>query len=195
MGLRFRLCERIFLLMGFLLVISLTGCAVPNVMTNVTVFHNLNGSETEKSYAIEAEEQQKNNLEFINYANLLNHRLQQLGYIQATSNPALKVKLNYSTAQTVSSTLYPTPFYGFYGRHGYCCGPTAQTIVDTLYMHKVEVVINRAKDSSNIYQVRSFLLSSNPELSLSMDYLLESAFAHYPGKNGVTETVAIPYRQ
>ena len=41
-----------FLLLFF--TVLLAGCAAPNVISNVTTFHNLTGSEADKTYMIEA---------------------------------------------------------------------------------------------------------------------------------------------
>jgi len=141
---------------------------------------------------VEATPEQANNLEFNSYVTLLNQQLQRLGFSMVTKDPALKVSLKFGTSQTVASTLEPVP-YGPYGyRHGPY--PAWQTAVDTFYMHEMEVSINQANDGKNIYTVRTRLLSPSPELSLSMEYLMESAFLNFPGKNGATETVTLPAR-
>lgn len=176
----------------------LAGCAAPMVVSNVTVFHTLTGSETNKTYMVEATPEQANSLEFSSYVAQLNQELQHYGYVMVSKDPSLKVTLNYGTTTTVASSLEPVPYngpygfgYGFYGLYG----PSWQTSVDTMYMHQMEVSISRITDSKNIYTVRTRLFSANPELSLSMDYLIESAFQHFPGKNGTTETVSLPLHQ
>ena len=139
---------------------------------------------------IEATPEQANNLEFNSYATVLNQELQRRGYVMVNKDPSLKVSLKYGTSQTVASTQEPV-FYGPYGyRHG--AYPAWQTSVDTFYMHQIEVSISQVADNKNIFTVRSRLISASPELSQSMDYLLESAFQNYPGKNGMTENVSLP---
>jgi len=182
--------KRIFVVVAILAAAILTGCAAPSVVSNVTVFHSLSGNETSanKTYMIEATPDQANNLEFNQYTAMLNQELQRLGYSMVAKDPALKVSLKYGTSQTVASTQEPVP-YGYY-RHGPY--PVWQTSVDTYYMQQLEVSINQVADGRNIYTVRTRLMSANPELSLSMDYLIESAFQNFPGKNGTTETVTLP---
>ena len=183
-----------FLLLIF--TVLLAGCAAPNVVSNVTIFHNLTGSETDKTYMIEATTEQSNNLEFSSYVMLLNQQLQRLGYNMVTKNPSLKVTLQYGTTPTLASTLVAAPAFGAYGfRHGGYWGSSWQTAVDTVFMHHMEVSIIRVSDNKDINSVRSRLVSASPELSQSMDYLIESAFKGYPGKNGTTETIALPYHQ
>ncbi len=182
--------KRIYVLLSLLVVAFLAGCAAPSIVSNVTVFHSLNGTETSKTYMVEATPEQANNLEFNSYVTLLNQQLQRLGFSMVTKDPALKVSLKFGTSQTVASTLEPVPFGPYGYRHGPY--PAWQTAVDTFYMHEMEVSINQANDGKNIYTVRTRLLSPSPELSLSMDYLMESAFLSFPGKNGATETVILP---
>ena len=171
----------------------LAGCGTPNIVSSVTVFHALESPEAQRSqtYMIVASPEQANNLEFNSYVTLLNEELQRLGYVMVTKDPALTVSLKYGTSQTVASTQEPMPYgpYGFRRGGGY---PAWQTSVDTFYMQQIEVQINQAADGKNIYTVRSRLLSASPELSLAMDYLMQSAFQNYPGKNGQTETVSLP---
>lgn len=182
--------RRIYMLMAVCLTVLLTGCVAPTVVSNVTVFHSLTGAENNKTYMVEATPDQANNLEFNSYVTILNQELQRLGFTMVTKDPNLKVSLKFGTSQTVASTQEPVP-YGPWGyRHG--AYPAWQTSVDTFYMQQMEVSINQASDGKNVYTVRSRLLSANPEMSLSMDYLMESAFQNFPGKNGMTETVVLP---
>lgn len=183
--------KRIFIILAVVATALLTGCAAPGVVSNVTVFHSLSGNETNKTYMIEATPEQANNLEFNAYAGLLNQALQRHGYTMVTKDPALKVSMKYGTSQTVASTQEPVP-YGYYHRGMY---PAWQTSVDTYYMQQLEVSMNQVADGKNVYTVRTRLVSASPELSLSMDYLIDSAFQNFPGKNGTTETVTLPAHQ
>ncbi|PRC95237.1 DUF4136 domain-containing protein [Solimicrobium silvestre] len=188
--------KRSLILFTVVLTALLAGCAAPSVVSNVTVFHTLTGTETNKTYMVEATPEQANNLEFSSYVTLLNQELQHVGYVMVNKDPSLKVSLNYGTTQAVASSLQPAPIYGPYGfRHGPYYGSGWQTSVDTVFMHHMEVSISRIADGKNIYTVRSRLMSPNPELSISMDYLMDSAFQNFPGKNGSTETITLPVHQ
>lgn len=184
--------KKIFVAFTVLVVALLAGCGSPSVVSSVTVFHSLAaiGTEHSKTYMIEALPEQANNLEFNSYVTLLNEELQRLGYVMVNKDPSLKVSLKYGTSQTVASTQEPI----FYGPYGFRRGlyPAWQTSVDTYYMQQMEVSINQVADGKNIYTVRTRLLSASPELSLAMDYLMQSAFQNYPGKNGMTENVSVP---
>lgn len=185
--------KKVIIVCALLMATLLAGCGTPNVVSSVTVFHALEttGLQRNQTYMIQASPEQANNLEFNSYVTLLNQELQRLGYVMVNKDPVLKVSLNYGTSQTVASTQEPMPYgpYGFRFGGGY---PAWQTSVDTYYMHQIEVQINQIADGKNIYTVRTRLLSSSPELSLAMDYLMQSAFQNYPGKNGQTETVSLP---
>ncbi|MET3108856.1 hypothetical protein AAKU67_003497 [Oxalobacteraceae bacterium GrIS 2.11] len=186
--------KRILIALALSITALLAGCAAPSVVSSVTVFHSMTGNETNKTYMVEASPEQANNLEFNSYVTMLNQELQRLGFTMVTKDPNLKVSLKYGTSQTVASSQEPVPAYGPYG---YRLGayPAWQTSVDTYYMQQMEVSINQTKDGKNIYSVRTRLLSASPELSQSMDYLMQSAFQNFPGKNGLTETVTLPAHQ
>ena len=186
--------RKVFILIALCLTALLTGCAAPSVVSNVTVFHSLNGIQNNKTYMVEATPDQANNLEFNSYVTILNQELLRHGFVMVNKDPGLKVSLKYGTPQTVASTQEPVPFYGPY-EYGYGAYPAWQTSVDTYYMQQMEVSMNQVADGKNVYTVRTRLLSASPELSLSMDYLMESAFQNFPGKNGVTETVTVPVHQ
>jgi len=182
--------RRIFVVLSVLLAALLVGCVTPTVVSNVTVFHAITGAETNKTYMVEATPEQANNLEFNSYVTLLNQQLQHRGFVLVTKDPALRVSLTYGTSQTVASTQEPVP----YGPYGFRRGPYPiwETSIDTYYMHQMEVSINQIADGKNIYTVRTRLLSASPEMSQSMEYLMESSFQNFPGKNGMTETVVLP---
>jgi len=183
--------KRLFILLAVCATALLTGCVTPTVVSNVTVFHTLTGAEANKTYMVEATPEQANNLEFNSYVMMLNQELQHRGYVMVTKDPQYKVSLTFGTSQTVATSLEPVPLYGPYGfRHGPY--PAWQTAVDTLFMHQLEVTISQASDGKNVYMVRARLQSTSPEMSQSMDYLMESAFQTYPGKNGATEPVILP---
>lgn len=181
--------KRILILLAVCITALLSGCVAPTVVSNVTVFHSLTGLENNKTYMVEATPEEANNLEFNSYVTILNQQLQRHGFVMVNKDPNLKVSLRFGTSQTVASTQEPVPAYGPY-RHGPY--PAWQTSVDTFYMHQLEVSINQANDGKNLYTVRARLVSTSPEMSQSMDYLMESAFQRFPGKNGATETVTLP---
>lgn len=187
--------KRAFVFLSISFVAILAGCAAPNVVTSVTVFQNLSENDTIKTYSIDATPAQTNNLEFNTYVGLLNQQLERYGFTSVTKNPALKVKLKYGTIQKIESTLEPIPPsgpFGFYRPRFY--GPSWENVVNTAYMHQMEVTMHRTKDDKNIYTVRARLVSSSPEISQSMGYLMESAFQRFPGLNGVTQNVEVPPR-
>ncbi len=177
----------------------LAGCAAPVVVSSVTVFQSWKNDDIEKTYRMEASRGQANNLEFNNYAGLLDNQLQRFGFVLVDKDPAIKVRMTYGTSPRIISSWEPAPFsrpyYGPYGFRSWpSYGPDWQSVVDTAYTHRLEVTIVRVADGKNIYTVRSRLNSDSPELSLSMRYLIESAFQRFPGQNGVTETVSVPVR-
>jgi hypothetical protein len=186
--------RRIIVVLSIVATALLGGCVTPTVVSNVTVFHAITGAETNKTYMVEATPEQANNLEFNSYVTMLNQELQRRGFVLVTKDPALRVSLTYGTSQTVATTQEPMPYgpYGYGFRRGPYPYPGWVPSVDTYYMQQMEVSINQVKDGKNIFTVRTRLLSASPEMSQSMEYLMESSFLNFPGRNGTTETVTLP---
>ena len=84
--------------------------------------------------------------------------------------------------------------YGFpgFGYDPYFYGPPAVAYQDVTYQvarRQLHVLISRYIDGKAVYDVKVNSQGQNPSLATVMPYLVRSAFADFPGKNGVTRTI------
>lgn len=115
----------------------------------------------------------------------------------------------------VDPYFYGPTFYGsgFYGQGGYrrgwygnrygvgypgfgydpfFRGPQVVGYQDVTYQinrRQLHVLMSRYLDGKAVYDVRVNSQGQNPSLATVMPYLVRSAFADFPGKNGVTRTI------
>jgi hypothetical protein len=195
----------------------LAGCAT-TIQSEVTAFHEWPSELRNNSFAFERTADQENNLEHRAYENLVRDELLRLGLVQS-ANPqsaGLKVAMSYGinvrdvrvVQPVVVDPWYGSPFYGapFYGPrwrgYGYY-GPFyspfwyAPPLVEqreTRYQlanRHLKVVISRAADSKKLYDVTVNSEGTNTSLAAVMPYMVRSAFADFPGKNGVPRRIEL----
>ena len=98
-------------LIGLMVALSLllAGCATPTVKSEVTTFHEWPAALQEKNYVFERTKEQDNNLEYRNYENMVRAELNRLGFKEASTNqaPKLKVTLDYSISLRDVREIYP----------------------------------------------------------------------------------------
>lgn len=209
----------IFIVAVFLL---LTGCAT-TIQSNVTAFHEWPAELRNKSFVFERTAQQENNLEHRAYENLVRHELLHLGLAEGANlqSAGLKVAMNYSinvrdvrVVQPVLLDPYPwygSPFYGsrWYG-HGYYnpyygpfyspfwYGPPIVEQRETRYQladRQLKIVISQAADSRKLYDVTVSSEGTNTSLAVVMPYMIRSAFADFPGPNGVPRRIELKMKR
>lgn len=194
----------------------LVGCANPAIHSNVTVFENWPNDLRGQSFVFERTKEQDGNLEYLAYENLVRAELQRLGFAEAamTQTPKLKVSLNYNmNARDVREVLpvvvdpfwAPYPFYysRWHGRYWpyydpFFYGPPVVQYRDisyTLYKRQLRTVISQAADSRKLYDVRVDSEGRNGSLAAVMPYMVRSAFAGFPGKNGETRHVELEMKE
>lgn len=193
----------------------LTGCATTTVQSEVTAFHEWPAQLQDKSYVFERTRDQDNNLEYRNYENLVRAELNRLGFTEASTAqpPRLKIMLSYSIrARDVHEVYpvvvnpYPAPimnpyWYGpawrgyyspFYDPFWY--GPP---IVEQreenyqLYTRQLRIVMAQVADGKKLYETTVVSEGRNGSLAAVMPYMVKSAFADFPGKNGVPHRVEL----
>lgn len=193
------------------LLVLLAGCA-STVRSNVTVFSDWPAALPDRTYVFERSEVQNKDLEYLNYENLVRNEVRQYGLTEAEvgKSPALKITLSYNVDEVDVRTLQPVyadPFFyggGFYGggfysrRHfgfGYdpfFRGPPIvdyQERIEQVYRRQLHVLIGRHADGKSLYDVRVRSQGGNPSLAVVMPYMVQSAFAGFPGKNGMARTI------
>ncbi|MFT5588153.1 MAG: hypothetical protein ACI9ZF_000310 [Bradyrhizobium sp.] len=193
------------------LLVLLAGCA-STVRSNVTVFSDWPAALPAQTYVFERSEVQNKDLEYLNYENLVRNEVRRLGLTEAETSqtPNLKIVLSYNVNVVDVRTVQPVyvdPFFysgGFYGggfysrRHfgfGYDPFFRGPPIVDyqervyQIYKRQLHVLISRHTDGKSLYDVRVNSQGENPALAVVMPYMVRSAFAEFPGKNGTARTI------
>jgi hypothetical protein len=204
--------------LAVLLCLFLAGCAT-TIQNNVTAFHEWPSELRNRSFVFERTADQENNLEHRAYENLVRDELLRLGLTEA-ANPqsaGLKVAMSYSinvrdvrVVQPVivdpwyGPSWYGSPFYGprwrgygYYGPfHGplWYAPPPIVTQGETRYQlanRQLKITISQAADSKKLYDVTVTSEGTNTSLAAVMPYMVRSAFADFPGPNGVPRRIEL----
>lgn len=193
-----------------------SGCA-STISSQVTRFHEWPADlkQQSRSYTLEKTSEQDADPEYQQYAAMLSHKLQSLGFIQAGNNQtsALKVSMTYSTM--VSDLQFSAPlsplFYDPFWRMHYARGYPRSAFFFPYYsrrnsdfillsdvgarryfLQQLEIKIVERSSGKKLFDVRASTEQLNPEIALHMPYLIDSAFFEFPGQNGKTVNVELP---
>lgn len=196
------------------LLLLLAGCA-STIESDVTAFHDWPANLSGKSYVFERTRAQNDSLEYRSYENMVRAELQRLGFAEAAvhATPILKVAFDYQTKERDVRVVQPVvvnpgwwgpPYYGprwpgyrfrdpfFYDPFWY--GPPVAEYRDSsfrLYDRQLHIVISRMSDGKKLYDVTVKNESRAPSTAAVMPYMVKSAFADFPGPNGVPRRVGI----
>ncbi len=195
------------------LCLLLAGCAT-TIQSEVTAFHDWPADLRDKSFVFERSHEQENNLEYNSYENLVRDELRRLGFIDAADSKSakLKVAMQYSMqvrdVRVVQPVLvdpywYGSPFYGYgrrwpgYGYYGpfydpFWYGPPIveqRDIRYQLFTRQLKIGIAQASDFKKLYDVTVNSEGTNDSLAAVMPYMVRSAFADFPGRNGVPRRI------
>lgn len=208
---------RNFLSICMLSVAVLTSGCATTISSQVTRFHEWPADlkQQAQSYTLDKTIEQDADPEYQQYAAMLNHKLQSLGFIQASENQtsALKVSMAYGTM--VSDLQLSTPFspmiYDPFWRMHYARGYPRSAFFYPYYfrrnsdflwlsdvsarryfLQQLEIKMIERSSGKKLFDVRASTEQLNPEIALHMPYLIDSAFAEFPGQNGKTVNVDLP---
>lgn len=193
--------------------ILLGGCAT-TIKSEVTAFHDWPQDLSGKTYVFERTTEQNNSLEYRNYENLVRAELNRLGFVETSpaQTPALKVMMGYGVTVRDVQQVYPvvvdsySPFmnpywYGpawrgyyspFYDPFWYGPPVVEQRVSNyQVYTRQLRIVMARASDNKRVYEVSVISEGSSPSMASVMPYMVRSAFADFPGKNGVPHVVEL----
>jgi len=193
----------------------LAGCAT-TIRSDVTSFHEWPAELSDRSYVFERTQDQNNNLEYLNYENMVRVELQRLGFSEAQvpARPALKVSLSYGNSGRDVREVYPVvvrpypysypywpgyyrhPFYGPYGPFydPFWYGPPVveQRVSQyQLFKRELKVTLARMADGKMLRETTVVSEGTNPSLAAVMPYMVRSAFAEFPGPNGVPRRIEL----
>ncbi|RBA23366.1 DUF4136 domain-containing protein [Herminiimonas fonticola] len=195
---------------GLLLLLALSslllsGCA-SFIRNDVVAFHEWPADLQNKTYIFDRKGEKENDLEYRSYENLVRNELGRLGFAEAQDprGANLKVVVNYRIdvrdVQTVQPVIvdpyWPSyPYYGprwrgYYGPYYdpfWYPGPVTQyqEVHYQLFQRQLNVLITRSKDGKKLYDVTVNSEGANGSLAFAMPYMVRSAFADFPGPNGV----------
>lgn len=179
----------------------LSGCAT-TIRSDVTAFNDWPSDLADKSYVFEMPGGKEDTLEYRNYLMVVGNELNKLGFHQAASGSEakLKVQMHYSVVDIPTRVLTADdPFWGgpYWGRRGYYpwgyrpYGPIlAEEQIQHNYQRQVRVIIDSSSNQKlyDVTVVNTSHVQSNPVI---MPILVQSAFAGFPGQNGVPHRVEI----
>lgn len=188
------------------------GCStVPVVKSEVTAFHEWPAPLQDKTYVFERTREQDNNLEYRNYESLVRAELNRLGFVEAstTQAPRLKASLTYSVKVRDVREVYPValnpypimnPYWygpawrGYYGPFydPFWYGPPMVEQRESnyqLFTRQLHIVLAQASNSKRLWETTVVSEGRNGSLAAVMPYMVKSAFADFPGKSGVPHQV------
>lgn len=200
----------------------LGGCA-STIRSDVTSFHEWPASLPDKSYVFERTKDQNASLEYLSYENLVRTELNRLGFMEApaSTKPTLKASLSYSIHGRDVREVYPVvvnpyPYWygpawrGYYGPGYFGPGyygpfydpfwygpPVVEQRVSQyqLFTRQLKIMLAQMSNGKKLYETTVVSEGSNGSLATVMPYLVRSAFADFPGPNGVPRRVELKMQQ
>jgi hypothetical protein len=199
-----------------LVLLGLAACATP-FRADVSRFQTQLPAPAGQTFAVVAEDPAlAGGLEFSMYADLVEDRLEQLGYTEAASAEAatLLVRFDYGVdngrERLVRSGFagssfyspwygYRSPFYrsAFYRPRGWGFGWYDPFFHDdgidsqTVYTSGIDLKIDRAADGQRLFEGKAQALSTSNRLQHLVPNLVEAMFTDFPGNSGETVRISI----
>jgi hypothetical protein len=201
------------------LAILLSGCA-STVTTQVTSFHQLQDGLQGERFVIMPSEEQRNNLEFVSYADLVREALVSKGLVDAGDGPAnadLGVRISYAVAARSAPLGDGTGGYAGFGAAtggfsgggvgigiGFPIGTTGGGIGARLvYQRSLRIEIDRLEpgagaaappgDAGGTRVVEAYAISEGAAASLApvVRAMVQAIFEDFPGPSGQTRVVRV----
>jgi len=197
----------------------LSGCAT-TLKTEVTAFQAWPAQMTDKSYVFDAAPTQRDTLEYRTYLGLVRMQLAQLGFTEPSDPNAakLKVAMHFQTIDRPLRVMQAMdPFYngpgywggrsfyrggpwGYGGRYpGFYGGPWGSPFygpmdvresIDHDYERKLRVTIDTVS-GDKLFDVTVQNNSDQASTATVMPAMITSAFAGFPGQNGVPHQLTL----
>ena len=190
--------------------IFLSGCAT-TFSSQVSVFHELTtGLPKNQTYIVERLPAQENNLEYKVYEEQLRSKLDTAGMQEADSTHPASIKVSFQYATMLNEVQYDNPLRGspiydpFWRVHfnrGYYYPRYAgvpymmrmsELSVHSYYLHQLQINMADLASGKKLADIKVSSEQMNPEISLYMPYLIDSALKALPGKSGSTVKIEVP---
>lgn len=217
--------KKFLIITGLLALISvaISGCATSTkVQSDVSVFHDLDDSSNEITFAFEPTEVQSGSLEYRAYAGLVREHLTELGYVEADaqSDATWLIQMEYKIGDgeekvgsvpiigqtgTSSSTTYGT--ISSSGGLGTYSGTTyhtptfgvvgSSTYSRTVYSRALQLSIAEPQTANEnettvLFEATVSSVGTSSQLSRVMPAMVEALFREFPGESGATRTEVVP---
>ena len=203
-------------LAGPVMLASLGACATTGFNTDVTRFSTQLPAPQGQTFAVVADDPAlAGGLEFSLYADLVEERMAQLGYVEGSPETAdLLVRFDYGVdkgRERVRSSGFADPFYdpwyGYYGRSrfyrrsrfrsawGYGFydpwfgGPEVRSY--TVYTSGIDMKIDDRTSGERLFEGKAQALSTSNRLQYLVPNLVEAMFTDFPGNSGETLRISI----
>ncbi len=199
-----------------LMLAGLAACATP-FKADVSRFQSQLPAPEGESFAVVADDPMlAGGLEFAQYADLVEARMEQLGYKQASPESAtLLVRFDYGVdngRERIRSTgtsfhdPFWDPWYGYrYYRHSYFYRPHGlwsygfydpwfdgpDVTSYTVYTSGIDMKIDRASDGERLFEGKAQAISTSNKLQYLVPNLVEAMFTDFPGNSGETVRITI----
>lgn len=189
----------------------LCGCA-STFSAEVTRYQQWPAGAVGAHYHIVAADQDKNNLEFQTYSDMVRAAIGQTGLVEAAQadSARFEVRMEYGSPKTQAWIDRPVdPFYysgGFYGFGGpyfgmyrpwgaWAFGPPVESVHVDLYRHTLSVTIrDRQQAGQEVYRASAVSLGRSDNLTVVMPYLARAIFEGFPGRHAQVIEVKYPMR-
>lgn len=214
--------KKFLIITGLLALISIaiSGCGSV-VRSDISVFHNLDESANEITFAFDPTEAQSGSLEYRAYADLVRGHLTELGYVEADaqSDAMWVIQMEYkigdgkekvgsrpiigqtgSSSSTTYGTISSSGGFGTYSGTTYQT-PTfgvvgSLTYSGTVYSRALQLKIAEPQtvggnDTRVLLEATVFSVGSSSQLSRVMPAMVEALFRDFPGESGATRTEAV----
>jgi len=192
---------------GLCLALMLGGCASV-FSAQVTRYQQWPENAQGATYWIEADESQRNNLQFQTYADSVRAALGPTGLVEARSAGAARftVHMEYGSPlerewrqEFVDPYMYPGfygPYAGFHHpRWAWGMGPAIQNVAVDVYRLTLSVRIDdRSQQGREVYRATAVASSRQDQLGAAMPYLARALFDRFPGRNGQVVEVRYPVK-
>lgn len=191
------------------------------VNANVTSFHDEEALLPGKTFAVIPLQDQKNSLEFKQYAALVEDKLQEQGYVHASGKAAyygVNLRYGIDNGREVASsypiygqvsggtTTYHSGSVNSYGSYGSGFGnfsgtsytPAQYGVIGsgvsshTEYTRVLALDIFNQKTDKKVYEGNVKSIGSSGSFSAVSKCLIQALFQKFPGDNGKTESLTLP---
>lgn len=188
--------------------VVLSGCAatVPTIDSRVTTYNDWSENVQPKTFVIQPNKEQANDLEYQSYKPAMEDALLLAGFTETNINdkhPRFGVSFQYESHRNTRTVMREVgmqdPFWYMrpypYRRFGGPFGPDmVQPVIETYYERRLKVHIQDLVVNKPVYDVTVVNEGGSADFNQVMPYLIRSAFRYFPGDNGATHTVTLEVR-